>query len=73
MRPADALDELHRGARPMMPPTIVTLEEIAGYGSVAHVLAADRSPSRIQPTVSNVDGRPAVTLPDGRVLRLAQP
>ena len=73
VRPADALDELHRGERPMMPPTIVTLEEIAGYGSVADVLAADRSPSRIQPTVSSVDGRPTVTLPNGRVLRLAQP
>jgi 8-oxo-dGTP pyrophosphatase MutT (NUDIX family) len=73
VRPADALDQLRRGERPMMPPTIVTLEEIAGFGSVADVLAADRSPARIQPTVSTVDGRPAVTLPNGRVLRLAQP
>jgi 8-oxo-dGTP pyrophosphatase MutT (NUDIX family) len=73
VRPADALDQLHRGERPMMPPTIVTLEEIADYGSVADVLAADRSPARIEPTVSSVDGRPAVTLPNGRVLRLAQP
>jgi len=73
VRPADALDQLHRGERPMMPPTIVTLEEIAGFASVADVLAADRSPARIQPTVSTVDGRPAVTLPNGRVLRLAQP
>jgi 8-oxo-dGTP pyrophosphatase MutT (NUDIX family) len=73
VRPADALAELHRGERPMMPPTIVTLEEIAGHGSVADVLAADRSPSRIEPTVSSVDGRPAVTLPNGRVVRLAQP
>lgn len=73
VRPADALDQLHRGERPMMPPTIVTLEEISGFGSVADVLAADRSPARIQPTVSTVDGRPAVTLPNGRVLRLVQP
>jgi 8-oxo-dGTP pyrophosphatase MutT (NUDIX family) len=73
VRPADALDQLRRGERPMMPPTIVTLEEIADYGSVADVLAAGRSPARIQPTVSTVDGRPAVTLPNGRVLRLAQP
>jgi 8-oxo-dGTP pyrophosphatase MutT (NUDIX family) len=72
-RPADALDQLRRGERPMMPPTIVTLEEIADYGSVADVLAAGRSPARIQPTVSTVGGRPAVTLPNGRVLRLAQP
>ena len=70
VRPADALDQLRRGERPMMPPTIVTLEEIAGYGSVADVLAADRSPSRIEPALAVVDGRPTVTLPDGRVLRL---
>jgi 8-oxo-dGTP pyrophosphatase MutT (NUDIX family) len=73
VRPADALAQRERGERQMMPPTIVTLEEVAGYGSVAEILAADRSPSRIQPTVSTVDGRPAVTLPNGRVLRLAQP
>jgi len=73
VRPADALDQHRRGERPMMPPTIVTLEEIADYGTVADVLAAGRSPARIQPTVSTVDGRPAVILPNGRVLRLAQP
>jgi 8-oxo-dGTP pyrophosphatase MutT (NUDIX family) len=73
VRPADALDQLGRGERPMMPPTIVTLEEIAAYGSVAEVLAAGRRLAPIQPTVSTLDGRPAVTLPNGRVLRLAQP
>jgi 8-oxo-dGTP pyrophosphatase MutT (NUDIX family) len=70
VRPADALAELHRGERPMMPPTIVTLEEIAEHGSVEDVLAADRSPGRIEPVVGLVDGGPAVTLPNGRVLRL---
>jgi 8-oxo-dGTP pyrophosphatase MutT (NUDIX family) len=73
VRPADALDQLRRGERPMMPPTIVTLEEIADHDSVAAVLAAGRSVSRVQPVVSEVDGRPQVTLPNGRVLRLAQP
>jgi 8-oxo-dGTP pyrophosphatase MutT (NUDIX family) len=73
VRPADALAQRRNGERPMMPPTIVTLEEIAAYSSVADVLAAARSVSRVQPVVSEVDGRPAVTLPDGRVLRLAGP
>jgi 8-oxo-dGTP pyrophosphatase MutT (NUDIX family) len=73
VRPADALDQMRRGERPMMPPTIVTLEEVADFGSVADVLATRRPIARVQPEVSTVDGRPAVTLPNGRVLRLAQP
>lgn len=72
MRPADALDQVHRGERRMMPPTIVTLEEIRPYGSVADVLDAGwtRDVRPVQPVLSLVDGRPTVTLPDGRVLRL---
>jgi 8-oxo-dGTP pyrophosphatase MutT (NUDIX family) len=75
VRPADALADHGRGERPMMPPTIVTLEEISGYGSVAEVLdaGARRSVSRVLPVVSEVDGRPSVTLPDGRVLTLGGP
>ncbi|HEV7656156.1 MAG TPA: NUDIX hydrolase [Mycobacteriales bacterium] len=73
VRPADALAQQRAGERPMMPPTIVTLEEVADYPSVAAVLAAQRSVSRVQPEVSTIDGRPSVTLPNGRVLRLAQP
>ncbi len=70
VRPADALDQHRRGERPMMPPTIITLEEIVVFGSVADVLAADRSPGRIEPVLSLVDGIPVVTLPDGRAVRL---
>lgn len=70
VRPADALEQFRLRERPMMPPTVVTLEEVAAYGSVAEVLAAARSVSRVLPVVSEVDGRPAVTLPDGRVLTL---
>ncbi len=72
VRPQDALDQARRGERRMMPPTIVTLEEIRPYGTVAEVLAAGagRTVASVQPDLSVVDGRPAVTLPDGRVLRL---
>jgi 8-oxo-dGTP pyrophosphatase MutT (NUDIX family) len=73
VRPADALAQYRRGERPMMPPTIVTLEDISAYPSVADVLAAGRSVSRVAPVLSEIDGGPAVTLPDGRVLRLAKP
>ena len=70
VRPADALAEFRGGERPMMPPTIVTLEEITAYGSVAEVLAAGRSVSRVLPVLSEVAGRPTVSLPDCRVLTL---
>ncbi|HST66189.1 MAG TPA: NUDIX hydrolase [Mycobacteriales bacterium] len=73
VRPADALAEFRRGERPMMPPTIVTLEEISAYPSVAAVLAAGRSVSRVQPVLSQAADGPVVTLPDGRVLRLGRP
>jgi 8-oxo-dGTP pyrophosphatase MutT (NUDIX family) len=73
VRPADALEQMRRGERPMMPPTIVTLEDVAGYDSVASILAAGRSVTRVQPVLSTIDGRPSVTLPNGRVLRLGGP
>jgi 8-oxo-dGTP pyrophosphatase MutT (NUDIX family) len=73
VRPADALEQFRRRERPMMPPTVVTLEEVGAYGSVDAVLAAARSVQRVQPVVGSVDGRPAVTLPDGRVLRIGEP
>jgi 8-oxo-dGTP pyrophosphatase MutT (NUDIX family) len=70
VRPADALAQLRAGERRMMPPTIVTLEEIAPYGSVAEVLAVDRPVAPVEPVLSVREGRASVTLPDGRVLRL---
>lgn len=73
VRPADALEQFRRGERPMMPPTIVTLEDVAAYGSVTDVLAAGRSVSRVQPVLSQGETGPVVTLPDGRVLRLGTP
>jgi 8-oxo-dGTP pyrophosphatase MutT (NUDIX family) len=72
VRPADALDQLRRGERKMLPPTLVTLEEISAYRSVAEVLAAGarRVLDPVQPSVSLVDGELTATLPNGRVLRL---
>jgi len=50
-RPADALAEADAGDRPMMPPTRVTLAELAEYDSVADALAARREIPRVEPTI----------------------
>ena len=41
-----------------------------GGAPLAEVLAADRTPGRIEPVLTLVDGKPLVTLPDGRTVRL---
>jgi 8-oxo-dGTP pyrophosphatase MutT (NUDIX family) len=43
VRPGDAVAAARRGDMPMLPPTLVTLTELAAYDSVADVLAAVRS------------------------------
>jgi 8-oxo-dGTP pyrophosphatase MutT (NUDIX family) len=43
VRPGDAVAAARRGEMPMLPPTLVTLTELAAYDSVADVLAAVRS------------------------------
>jgi len=43
VRPGDAVSAARRGEMPMLPPTLVTLTELAAYDSVADVLAAVRS------------------------------
>ena len=43
VRPGDAVAAARRGEMPMLPPTLVTLTELAAYDSVADVLAAGRS------------------------------
>lgn len=72
VRPADALAQVDRGERAMMPPTLVTLAEVAAYRTVADVLdaAAGRIIEPLQPTLlTGPDGPVGVTLPDGRELR----
>jgi 8-oxo-dGTP pyrophosphatase MutT (NUDIX family) len=46
VRPADAVDAAHRGDMRMLPPTLVTLTELAAYDSVSAVLGAER---RVRP------------------------
>lgn len=43
LSPGDAVEQCLAGELGMLPPTLVTLAEIAEFGSVAEVLAADRS------------------------------
>ncbi|HEX5496785.1 MAG TPA: NUDIX hydrolase [Mycobacteriales bacterium] len=72
VRPADALAEFAGGARPMLPPTLVTLREIAGYATVTDVLAAgwERTIEPITPRLSLGPEGNHVLLPDGRRLDL---
>jgi 8-oxo-dGTP pyrophosphatase MutT (NUDIX family) len=64
---AEALMQVERGERAMMPPTIVTLASIAAFGSVADVLAAspERSLAAISPAISRENGKIIARLPDG--------
>jgi 8-oxo-dGTP pyrophosphatase MutT (NUDIX family) len=72
-RPADALAQAERGERALMPPTLVTLTELAGFETVADVLAAalGRVIEPVTPTlVRTAAGELGVELPDGRTLPL---
>ena len=75
VRPADAVVQARTGIRTMMPPTIVTCEEIADYDSVDDVLAAaperDTGPVRVQ--LSRDQSGVIATLPSGRVINLRRP
>lgn len=71
IRPAEALDRAARHELLMLPPTFVTLRELAGHGSVAEVLAAagERRVEPIEPRLFMDDEGIGVELPDGEVLR----
>jgi 8-oxo-dGTP pyrophosphatase MutT (NUDIX family) len=64
---AEALAQVERGERRMMPPTIVTLAAVAAFGSVAEVLDASpqRSLEAISPAIHREDGKIIAVLPDG--------
>jgi 8-oxo-dGTP pyrophosphatase MutT (NUDIX family) len=66
VRPADALAELARGDRVMVPPTALTLQDLVGYDSVADVLAAAAG-RRIEPVMPRLvrgdDGRVQFLVP----------
>jgi 8-oxo-dGTP pyrophosphatase MutT (NUDIX family) len=66
VRPADALAELHRGERVMVPPTALTLRDLTGLGTVAEVLAA-AGHRQVQPVMPRLargdDGRVRFLVP----------
>jgi 8-oxo-dGTP pyrophosphatase MutT (NUDIX family) len=64
VRPADAADASRRGDMPMLPPTRVTLTELAAYDSVADVLAARRDIRPRLPVARLVDGDAFLVLPE---------
>jgi 8-oxo-dGTP pyrophosphatase MutT (NUDIX family) len=63
VRPADAVEAAGRGDMLMLPPTRVTLTELAGYASVADVLAARRVIRPRLPEARVVDGGVYLVLP----------
>jgi 8-oxo-dGTP pyrophosphatase MutT (NUDIX family) len=70
---SQALAEYHQGSRPMLPPTVLNLMEIARFSTTAQVLAAAGSrPIRpIQPVLRELpDGSRVADLGDGTVLPL---
>lgn len=69
----DALERAQRGELGMLPPTIVTLASLAGFGSVAEATAAavERSLEPVCPTVTRgADGEYRAELPDGTTYAL---
>ena len=72
LRPADALAEHAAASRTMLPPTLLTLADLAPFGTVQAAMAGapPRPISPVLPTVEiDADG-PAVVTPDGRRVRL---
>jgi hypothetical protein len=72
LRPADALAEYAAGTRTMLPPTLVTLDDLRAYPDVAGVLAAapPRPVSPVLPTVETDGDAPVAVTPDGSRIRL---
>lgn len=64
VRPAEAAERGASGAWPMLPPTIATLAELAGFGTVADVLAARREIVPLEPVAELIDGDVYLVLPE---------
>ena len=62
-RPADALDDWRAGRSGLLPPTWMTLSDLADFASVATAMAADRRIDKVMPKV----------IRDGGVLRVILP
>ncbi|MGI5119709.1 NUDIX hydrolase [Marinactinospora thermotolerans] len=65
VRPRAAVEGWRRGELAMLPPTVITLGELAECATVSEVLAAERVISPIMPELREVDGEVRVLLPDG--------
>lgn len=64
LRPGDAAKAAERGDMPMLPPTWVTLTELAEFDSVAGVLAARRDIRPRLPEARVIDGDAFLVLPE---------
>ncbi len=65
LRPADALAAAQRREVMLMPPTPVTLDELAACPDLAAVFAAPRQIVPLEPQVIMEDGQAWLTLPGG--------
>lgn len=65
LRPAAALDAARAGEITLLPPTAVTLQQLAAHDSVAEILTQRRTITPLMPSVQVEDGRAWLTLPDG--------
>jgi 8-oxo-dGTP pyrophosphatase MutT (NUDIX family) len=65
LRPSAALDAARAGEITLMPPTAVTLSELAGYRDVDGILAGHRAIVPLMPEVTLEDGRAWLSMPHG--------
>ena len=63
LRPPDVLAAAGRGEVALMPPTAVTLAELAGCGDVAAALAAPRAITPLQPEITLEGGHAWLNMP----------
>ncbi|WP_198679291.1 NUDIX hydrolase [Thermomonospora amylolytica] len=64
VRPAEAVERARGGEWFLLPPTLATLHDLAGYDSVADVLAAEREIIVHAPYTEIVDGEAYLMLPE---------
>nr|WP_131737267.1 NUDIX hydrolase [Actinomadura roseirufa] len=64
VRPAEAAERGGTGEWPMLPPTLATLADLAGFATVDEVLAARREIIVQEPDVEIVDGEAYLVLPE---------
>jgi 8-oxo-dGTP pyrophosphatase MutT (NUDIX family) len=61
--PSDAIDDWRAGRRGLLPPTWVTLSDVAEFGSVEAAMAAERVITKVMPKVVRDEGVLRVVLP----------